>query len=254
MPNFSLRAFAPRRIDNEPAGTGTWPLSRPYPQRSRSIGADRFSALGGTGFNDGPGFTGLFAHYENEWVFLVNLFLLLVGFALLARHFEASRALTGCPTALPDNWTGGLVLLVLVFVISSFLDNIARGSNRLDCCPACVQRLDSPALARFPCFTRMSRLCVRCSSRASRHRLPNTNTPRIVKGPPSGLQISIQACRRGHHYTSLSVGTGVVVLNHRDLGVHEMIFTMTRPESFFTRGVRGASIAFTDGRSACLLS
>jgi Na+/H+ antiporter NhaD/arsenite permease-like protein len=29
------------------------------------------------------------------------------------------------PSALPDNWTGGLVLLVLVFVISSFLDNIA---------------------------------------------------------------------------------------------------------------------------------
>ena len=29
------------------------------------------------------------------------------------------------PAALPDNWTGGLVLLVLVFLISSFLDNIA---------------------------------------------------------------------------------------------------------------------------------
>jgi Na+/H+ antiporter NhaD/arsenite permease-like protein len=29
------------------------------------------------------------------------------------------------PTSLPNNWTGGLVLLVLVFVLSSFLDNIA---------------------------------------------------------------------------------------------------------------------------------
>ena len=29
------------------------------------------------------------------------------------------------PAALPDNWTGGFVLLALVFVISSFLDNIA---------------------------------------------------------------------------------------------------------------------------------
>ena len=29
------------------------------------------------------------------------------------------------PAALPDNWTGGFVLLGLVFVISSFLDNIA---------------------------------------------------------------------------------------------------------------------------------
>ena len=29
------------------------------------------------------------------------------------------------PAALPDNWTGGFVLLTLVFVLSSFLDNIA---------------------------------------------------------------------------------------------------------------------------------
>ena len=29
------------------------------------------------------------------------------------------------PAALPDDWTGGFMLLVLVFVISSFLDNIA---------------------------------------------------------------------------------------------------------------------------------
>jgi Na+/H+ antiporter NhaD/arsenite permease-like protein len=79
----------------------------------------------GTGFNEGPGLAGLYAHYAHEWVLLVNLFLLLVGFALLARHFEASRVPDWMPAALPDNWTGGLVLLVLVFVISSFLDNIA---------------------------------------------------------------------------------------------------------------------------------
>jgi Na+/H+ antiporter NhaD/arsenite permease-like protein len=79
----------------------------------------------GTGFNEGPGLAGLYAHYAHEWVLLVNLFLLLVGFALLARHFEASRVPDWVPAALPDNWTGGLVLLVLVFVISSFLDNIA---------------------------------------------------------------------------------------------------------------------------------
>ena len=89
------------------------------------LGAITLTKLLGTGFNEGPGFAGLFAHYENEWVLLVNLFLLLVGFALLARHFEASRVPDWMPTALPDNWTGGLVLLVLVFVISSFLDNIA---------------------------------------------------------------------------------------------------------------------------------
>ena len=89
------------------------------------LGAITLKKLLGTGFNEGPGFAGLFAHYEHEWVLLANLFLLLVGFALLARHFEASRVPDWMPAALPDNWTGGFVLLLLVFVISSFLDNIA---------------------------------------------------------------------------------------------------------------------------------
>jgi Na+/H+ antiporter NhaD/arsenite permease-like protein len=79
----------------------------------------------GTGFVAGSGLPGLLAHFEHEWVLLTNLFLLLIGFALLARHFEASRIPDWMPAALPDNWTGGLMLLILVFVISSFLDNIA---------------------------------------------------------------------------------------------------------------------------------
>ena len=79
----------------------------------------------GTGFNEGPGLAGLYAHFAHEWVLIANLFLLLIGFALLARHFETSRVPDWMPAALPDNWTGGLVLLVLVFVVSSFLDNIA---------------------------------------------------------------------------------------------------------------------------------
>ena len=77
------------------------------------------------GFDQGAGLSGLSAHFAHEWVLIANLFLLLVGFALLARHFEASRIPDWMPAALPDDWTGGLVLLVLVFVISSFLDNIA---------------------------------------------------------------------------------------------------------------------------------
>jgi Na+/H+ antiporter NhaD/arsenite permease-like protein len=89
------------------------------------LGVITLKKLVATGFNEGPGLAGLFAHYEHEWVLLTNLFLLLVGFALLARHFEESRIPDWMPAALPDNWTGGLVLLVLVFVISSFLDNIA---------------------------------------------------------------------------------------------------------------------------------
>jgi len=89
------------------------------------LGVITLKKLVGTGFNEGAGLAGLFAHYQHEWVLLANLFLLLVGFALLARHFEASRIPDWMPAALPDNWTGGLVLLILVFVISSFLDNIA---------------------------------------------------------------------------------------------------------------------------------
>ena len=37
---------------------------------------------------------------------LANLFLLLVGFALLARHFESSRVPDWMPAILPDDWTG----------------------------------------------------------------------------------------------------------------------------------------------------
>ncbi len=78
-----------------------------------------------TGFNAGPGVGGLAAHFAHEWVTLSNLFLLLMGFALLARHFEKTRIPVILPRYLPDDWKGGFVLLVMVFVISSFLDNIA---------------------------------------------------------------------------------------------------------------------------------
>jgi Na+/H+ antiporter NhaD/arsenite permease-like protein len=79
----------------------------------------------GTGFVEGAGLPGLFSHFAHEWVLLANLFLLLIGFALLARHFEASRVPDWMPAALPDNWSGAFVLLLLVFILSSFLDNIA---------------------------------------------------------------------------------------------------------------------------------
>jgi Na+/H+ antiporter NhaD/arsenite permease-like protein len=78
-----------------------------------------------TGFKVGPGFAGLTLHLQHEWVILANLFLLLTGFALLSRHFEASRVPDEMPAFLPDDWKGGLVLLVVVFVLSAFLDNIA---------------------------------------------------------------------------------------------------------------------------------
>jgi Na+/H+ antiporter NhaD/arsenite permease-like protein len=78
-----------------------------------------------TGFKYGTGFAGFGLHMEHEWVTLANLFMLLMGFALLSRHFEESRIPDEMPALLPDDWKGGVVLLALVFVLSSFLDNIA---------------------------------------------------------------------------------------------------------------------------------
>lgn len=78
-----------------------------------------------TGFKFGPGIGGLAAHMQHEWVTLSNLFCLLMGFALLSRHFEKSRVPVVLPKFLPDDWRGGFVLLIMIFVLSSFLDNIA---------------------------------------------------------------------------------------------------------------------------------
>ena len=78
-----------------------------------------------TGFKTGVGVAGFVGHLGHEWVTLGNLFCLLTGFALLARHFEKSHVPVILPKYLPDDWKGGFVLLVMVFVISSFLDNIA---------------------------------------------------------------------------------------------------------------------------------
>ncbi|MEO8017110.1 MAG: citrate transporter [Pseudomonadota bacterium] len=76
-------------------------------------------------FSGQPGLLGLQWHLLEEWVILVNLFALLVGFALLSRHFELSHVPRLLPRVLPDDWKGGVVLLAAVFVLSAFLDNIA---------------------------------------------------------------------------------------------------------------------------------
>jgi Na+/H+ antiporter NhaD/arsenite permease-like protein len=78
-----------------------------------------------TGFKTGAGVAGLVGHFGHEWVIIANLFCLLTGFALLARHFEKSHVPVILPKYLPDDWKGGFVMLCMVFVISSFLDNIA---------------------------------------------------------------------------------------------------------------------------------
>jgi Na+/H+ antiporter NhaD/arsenite permease-like protein len=76
-------------------------------------------------FKTGAGLGGFALHLGHEWVMLANLLLLLVGFALLAQFFQESRIPDVLPRFLPDDWKGGFMLLWLVFVLSSFLDNIA---------------------------------------------------------------------------------------------------------------------------------
>ena len=78
-----------------------------------------------TGFKTGVGLAGFIGHVGHEWVTLANLFCLLMGFALLSRHFEKSHVPVVLPKYLPDDWKGGFVMLLMVFVLSSFLDNIA---------------------------------------------------------------------------------------------------------------------------------
>jgi Na+/H+ antiporter NhaD/arsenite permease-like protein len=86
------------------------------------------------GFNFGTHFFGTIPIFEQlankeiregEWVILLNLFGLLVGFAILAKYFEESGVPDFLPKFLPNDWKGPFVLLIMVFVLSSFLDNIA---------------------------------------------------------------------------------------------------------------------------------
>jgi len=78
-----------------------------------------------TGFKPGPGLGGFASHMAHEWIILTNLLGLLLGFALLSNQFERSSVPEVLPRFLPDGWQGAFALLALVFVMSSFLDNIA---------------------------------------------------------------------------------------------------------------------------------
>jgi Na+/H+ antiporter NhaD/arsenite permease-like protein len=64
-------------------------------------------------------------HLGEEKMILINLLGLLLGFALMAKHFSESGLPLLIPKWLPDNWTGPFVLLLIIFILSSFLDNIA---------------------------------------------------------------------------------------------------------------------------------
>jgi Na+/H+ antiporter NhaD/arsenite permease-like protein len=206
------------------------------------LGVITLKKLVGTGFNEGPGFAGLFAHYEHEWVLLTNLFLLLVGFALLARHFEESRVPDWMPAALPDNWTGGLVLLLLVFVISSFLDNIAaaligatvarhvfKGRVRIGYLAAIVAASNAGGSGSVIGDTTTTMLWIAGVSPVSvldayvaagcallvsgiPASLAQQKYARIVKDPPSGLRISFR-----HVAVVIIVLTSAIVAN---VGAH----------------------------------
>ena len=62
---------------------------------------------------------------EGEWGTLLNLTGLLLGFAILAKVFEQSGIPEALPRILPGDWKGAFILLVFVFILSTFLDNIA---------------------------------------------------------------------------------------------------------------------------------
>jgi Na+/H+ antiporter NhaD/arsenite permease-like protein len=62
---------------------------------------------------------------QGEWGIILNLLGLLLGFAILSKIFEESGVPDVLPRFLPDDWKGPFILLVFVFILSSFLDNIA---------------------------------------------------------------------------------------------------------------------------------
>jgi len=62
---------------------------------------------------------------QGEWGIILNLLGLLLGFAILSKIFEESGVPDALPRFLPDDWKGPFILLVFVFILSSFLDNIA---------------------------------------------------------------------------------------------------------------------------------
>jgi Na+/H+ antiporter NhaD/arsenite permease-like protein len=66
-----------------------------------------------------------FQQEEGEWRTLLNLAGLLLGFTVLSRHFELSGVPDKLPHYLPNDWKGGLLLLLIIMILSTFLDNIA---------------------------------------------------------------------------------------------------------------------------------
>lgn len=64
-------------------------------------------------------------HLAHEWRTIVNLGGLLVGFSVLANYFERSHLPEKLTEVLPGGKLGAFALLLLVFLLSAVLDNIA---------------------------------------------------------------------------------------------------------------------------------
>jgi Na+/H+ antiporter NhaD/arsenite permease-like protein len=62
---------------------------------------------------------------QGEWGMIINLAGLLLGFSILSKIFEDSRMPDLLPRFLPDDWKGPFVLLIFIFILSAFIDNIA---------------------------------------------------------------------------------------------------------------------------------
>ncbi|MBF0208143.1 MAG: citrate transporter [Oligoflexia bacterium] len=73
----------------------------------------------------GSGVIGGSGTEHGEWKILLNLVGLLLGFSILARYFEDSKIANITIKYLPHNWKGAFFLLIIIFILSSFLDNIA---------------------------------------------------------------------------------------------------------------------------------
>jgi len=90
------------------------------------VAVGSYKMLTGFGFTVG-GVAGqtLAAKFGHEWIILGDLLGLLIGFGLLADHFERSGVPERIPKLLPKGAPGAFALLAAVFVLSGFLDNIA---------------------------------------------------------------------------------------------------------------------------------
>jgi len=76
-------------------------------------------------FNDPAAPFNLMEHLGVEGMTLINLMGLLLGFAILSKHFEESHVPDLLPNYLRSGWVGAFSLLLMITILSSFLDNIA---------------------------------------------------------------------------------------------------------------------------------